>query len=326
MAKINISKTERQLNLTYALMMRGTRGMTMKSIAEQVPGYGYVSVLDDALRKLIGRDISYLRASGIEISQSRLQDSSDNRDFAYAILDNSFSWPKNFEVNANQTRLLELAANCWNEASLNSELSYAMTRVAALGETPNREEMRELLPSFRPMDPTFAPLAEAIENSQRVRIKYRKAGAKTTEVREISPWKFLNIEGEWIIQAWSHKDPEGFRNFLLKRIVDKNVTFVDAKDGAYRAPDGNDLEEALVDLNQFRDKNIAVLRVLPDTAAWSHYEMEYETGDIKTLRFMDVELLAATLRRYANQIEILSPESLKSAVNAGLEKLVASHA
>ena len=326
MVKINISKTERQLNLTYALMMRGARGMTLKDISQLVPGYGYVFEPDDALRKLIGRDMRDIQRSGIEIQQSRFQDASENHDFRYAIADNSFNWPKGFEVNANQTRLLELAANCWNEASLNEELTNAMTRVAALGEAPNREEMRELLPSFRPMDPTFPALAEAIENSQRVRIKYRKAGVKTAEVREISPWKFLNIEGEWIIQAWSHKEPEGFRNFLLKRIVDKKPVLLEGKDAVYRAPQGDDLEAALDDLNQFRDKNVAVIRVTPETAAWSHFEMEYQSEDIKTLRFMDVELLAATLRRYANQIEILAPETLKTAVNAGLEKLVATHA
>jgi len=145
-------------------------------------------------------------------------------------------------------------------------------------------------------------------------------------VREISPWKFLNVEGEWIIQGWSHKKPEGFRNFLLKRIVDKNIVTLTQAQGRYRAPEENELEDALEDLNNFRDSNIAVIRVKPETAAWSHFEMEHERGDIKTLRYMDVDLLAATLRRYAAQVEVLTPDSLKDSIRSGLEKVVADHA
>jgi len=150
-----ITNTERQLNLTYAIMLTGDRGMTMKEIAKKVPGYGYSDVVTPKLQKLITRDMNDIRTSGIEIRQSRLQSSSDNHNFAYAIGDNSFTWPKGFSLSSNQTRLLELAANCWREATLNEELNFAMTRMAALGEAPNREEMHELLPSFRPMDASF---------------------------------------------------------------------------------------------------------------------------------------------------------------------------
>lgn len=321
-----ITNTERQLNLTFAIMLTGERGMTLKDIASKVPGYGYKSQVDAALKKLIKRDMDDIRSSGIEIRESTLKFRKDNREYAYSIGDNSFTWPRGFTLNANQTRLLELAANCWQEATLNEELNYAMTRVAALGEAPNRDEMLELLPSFRPMDASFGPLAEAIQKSQRVRIQYRKAGAEKAETRELSPWKFLNVEGEWIVQGWSHKAPAGFRNFLLKRIVDKNVTLLDATKTEYRAPEGNELEEALRDLNDFRDGNIAVIRVQPETAAWSHFEMEHERKDIKTLRYMDVDLLAATLRRYGSQIVVLSPDNLKESIRTGLEKLVADHA
>ena len=321
-----ITNTERQLNLTYALMLAGDRGLSMVQIARTVPGYGYTSSLTPKLKKLLKRDMDDIRESGIEIHQSPLQTKSDSKTYAYAIAENSFEWPTGFELNSNQTRLLELAASCWHEVSMDRELNYAMTRVVALGEAPDRSQMRELLPSFRPMDASFGPLAEAIQKQQRVRIKYRKAGAKRHEAREFSPWKFLNIEGEWIIQGWSHKAPEGFRNFLLKRIVDKNVEVLEGKDLQYRGPVENELEDALEDLNRFRDDNIAVIRVTQDTAAWSHFEMEFERDDIKTLRYMDIDLLAATLRRFANQIEVLSPDDLKASIKSGLERLVADHA
>lgn len=358
MATDKITPFQRQLNLTMALLSAGKHGLTSDQILRTVPGY-QTSKGEESADKLLTRDKNDLRNLGIRLVGADSNASESSGNYRYVIAEGSFAWPKNFKLNSTQTRLLELAANCWRD-NANQHLDTALTRLVALGEAPNRGALTELVPSFRPFDASFQRLAEAIEKHNVVQFKYRKPSTNEIETRTFAPWRFLNIEGEWLVQGWCY-DRQDTRNFLLKRIVDKNVKALvtrapkatentdefaepeqqspwDSEPVKAAAPaEGSDrktyvaatpklLSAADADLEQFRSRNVASVRVAPGTAAWSHFEMDFEAGDTKELRYLDPELLAVQLRRYAGQLDVLAPEALVDEVRAGLEKVASAHA
>ena len=323
MAVERISPSERQLNLTLALL-RSKRGLTKREIFATVPGYGYTHQIGVAENKLFERDKAEIRMAGVVLEQHVIPGFEDV-DYRYKVASRSFEWPKGFHPTKLQNRLLELAAHSWRDYQLTEELQLAMTRLVALGDTPDRQAIAELVPSFRPLDATFSPLATAIEDELVVNFSYRKPDSKKEEKRLVSPWRFLNVEGQWLIQGWDHTR-EDTRNFLLKRIVDKVIKPSKIKDLNYVPATEELLALADADLAAFRANNVATVQIQPDTAAWSHYEMDFEAGDTKELRFMDAELLAGELRRFGSAVKVISPVNLAEAIRAGLEKVAKKHA
>ena len=361
MATGKITPFQRQLNLTMALLSAGKHGLSSDQILRTVPGY-QTSKGEESADKLLTRDKTDLRNLGIRLVGANANANVDSSNYRYVIAEGSFAWPDGFALNSTQTRLLELAANCWRD-NASQHLDTALTRLVALGEAPNRGALTELVPSFRPFDASFHKLAEAIDKQNLVQFKYRKPSTNEIETRTFAPWRFLNIEGEWLVQGWCY-DRQDTRNFLLKRIVDKNIKALasraakateptdefarpeeqnplDAISGkaaaakpvtdttdrrSYVAATAKLLAAADADLEQFRSRNVASVRVTAGTAAWSHFEMDFEAGDTKELRYLDPELLAVQLRRYAGQLEVLAPEELVAEVRAGLEKVASAHA
>lgn len=322
-AKDRISPSDRLLNLTAALL-RSVQGLTKEEILATVPGYGFITRSDAASDKLFERDKDDLRKAGIKLVQSRMPTEYGER-YLYKIADDTFAWPENFKPSSLQMRLLEMAAHCWQEINSDAEMDSALNRLIPLGDAPDRAAIAELVPTFRPLDPTFGSLADAIEDSAVVGIHYRKPGSDSAELRTISPWVFISVEGQWLIQGWDH-DRQQVRNFMLKRIVDKKVRVQPADGVEYRGATAEELAAAKQELDDLKAKNRVELLVRPNTAAWSHFEMAFEADSKKTLNYLDEELMAIQLRRFAGQIEILSPDSLASAVRAGIEKVVAAHA
>ena len=325
MAIERISPSERQLNLTLALL-RSRTGLTKREIFATVPGYGYTHNIDAAANKLFDRDKQDIRMAGVVLEQHQVPGfEDDNQDYRYKVASRSFDWPAGFRPTKLQNRLLELAAHSWRDYHLTDELQMAMTRLVALGDTPDRLAISELVPSFRPLDPSFGPLATAIEEAEVVAFNYRKPGETRIEKRVLSPWRFLSIEGEWLVQGWDH-DRDETRNFLLKRITDKAVKPSKIKDLTYVSSTEELLRAAEADLEEFRSGNLATIQIKPDTAAWSHFEMDFESDDTKQLRFMDAELLASELRRFGADVTVLEPASLASAIRDGLRKVASAHA
>lgn len=323
MASDRITPSERQLNLTFALLQSRT-GLTKQEILATVPGYGYNTRPTESDFTMFDRDKDDIRKTGVVISQAvQLGEEGDNRNFRYRISNQSFAWPKGFHPSSLQTRLLEMAAHCWQDLSLTEELKMAMTRVVALGDAPDRMAIAELVPSFRPLDASFGPLSDAIENTQVVVIQYRKPGATAIETRTVSPWRILNVEGQWLVQGWCLLR-EAPRNFLLQRIVDKKIRRNTDLD--YVPPTAELLAEADADLERYRDSNVATIRVRPDTPAWSAFEMDFEEGDQKQLRFLDLELMANRLRRFGNQVSVLEPQALADSIAAGFRQVAQDHA
>jgi len=319
----SISPSDRQLNLTAALL-RSNQGLTKEEILATVPGYDFVRKATAASDRLFERDKADLRTAGIKLTQSLVSTDYGDR-YLYKIADETFAWPEGFNPSSLQMRLLEMAAHCWQDISTTDEMDSALNRLVALGAAPDRAAIAELVPTFRPLDPTFGQLAEAIEDKAVVEFSYRKPDSGTVEVRRLSPWLFISVEGQWLIQGWDMQR-EQVRNFMLKRIVNKKIKTVTSDETGYRAPEAGEAAAARAELDEMKQANAVSIRVKPGTAAWSHFEMPFEPGNTKTIHYVDEELMAAVLRRFAGQLTVLSPKSIAESVEAGLKKVAAAHA
>jgi proteasome accessory factor B len=168
------------------------------------------------------------------------------------------------------------------------------------------------------------PLSLAIETGQVVEFQYRKPGASKPEKRLVQPWRLQNVSGQWLLVSLD-QDKQEVRNFLLKRIVSK----ITPTGEVFDKPTQVQITGAVADLDQLVERQVASLRIKPDTVAWNYFEMDLpraETDNVHHLNYMDEGILAEKLRSFGTDLEVIRPASLASAIRSGLEKVVNDHA
>jgi proteasome accessory factor B len=120
------------------------------------------------------------------------------------------------------------------------------------------------------------------------------------------------------------------RNFMLRRIVGKVTPVKLARESKTFEPPAQELIDAAInDLDALAERQTALIKVKPDTEAWFRYELDLVTGkktDEVEIHYHDIYVLAEQLREYANEIEVVRPESLANFIRAGFEKVADQHA
>jgi predicted DNA-binding transcriptional regulator YafY len=321
-------KSERLLQLTCALLF-SERGLTKSQLFRAIPAY-YEAInsgtTDDSLNRMFERDKSDLRSTGIQVFTAN--PSAEAEEIRYVIAEDTFEWPQHTQLSAKHLQLLELAAQVWSQASLESDANQALVRLKALGIEPAAADLIGFAPRIETLEPCFNPLSIAADESLEVSFSYRKPTGEIS-VRHVEPWSLHNIDGQWLLQCFDLGARE-VRNFLLKRIVSK-VTFT--KDGdserSFAKPDIQKMKLAEKELQEHIKNQICELKVKPDSQAWFHFRLD-DSDAVKnetvSFNFMDINLLAEELRDFALDIEIIKPKTLDELIRAGFERVVAEHA
>jgi proteasome accessory factor B len=113
---------------------------------------------------------------------------------------------------------------------------------------------------------------------------------------------------------------------MLTRILSK-VTIVRGSQ-PFEPVDPALVDKAVKELEELAEKQIAVIKVKPNTEAWFRYQLDLagKSSDGKIeLHYYDPYVLAEQLREYSNQIQVLKPESLVELVRSGFEKVADLH-
>lgn len=319
-------KSERLLQLTCALLY-SKRGLTKNEIYTAIRSYSQAlnsGTNEESLNRMFERDKTDLRAAGIQIEMPSQQGDSDDQ--RYLIATDNFVWPKNAELNSNQLQLLSLAASAWSQASLEADANQALVRLRALGIEPAGEDLIGMAPRIKTQEPSFTPLAKAIEDQVLVTFNYRKPDGEVS-LRKVEPWSLQNIDGQWLLQSFDISAKE-VRNFLLKRIVSKvKIAKVDEMPVAFDKPSAEELIAAKNDLDSLIANQVAELKVKKDTQAWFHFHLDgNEPEALVTMHYMDPYLLAEELRDFALDITILKPKKVEEILREGFQKVVDEHA
>jgi proteasome accessory factor B len=321
-------KSERLLQLTCALLF-AERGLTKAELFKSIPAYIEAvksGTTDDSLNRMFERDKTDLRSTGIQIFTPN--PNAEAEEICYVIADDTFVWPQHTELNSKHLQLLELAAQVWSQASLESDANQALVRLKALGIEPAASDLIGFAPRIETHEPSFAPLNTAIDEALAVSFEYRKPSGELAK-RQVQPWSLQNIDGQWLLQCFDLGAKE-VRNFLLKRIVSKVQVLKDGDaERTFAKPSEEALQRASDELKIHIQKHVCELRVKPDSQAWFHFRLDdSSTSASHTISFnyMDLALLAEELRDFALDIEVLKPKELNDLIRAGFEKVASDHA
>lgn len=316
---------ERLFSLVLALLATDT-GLTKTEILSTVQGYRqrWSSGENAALERQFERDKDDIRELGVPLETLEEPGSSGNNQLLrYRIPRGAYELPVDISFSSEETALLTLAAMVWREGTLSGESRRALLKLRSLGGTAPVPEL-DYAPRIRSRDAAFEPLRTALDRSSVVRFDYLKPGEATPRLRTVVPYALVQFQGRWMCSAI---DPEtgGWRTFLLSRIVG-TVTVTNRV--VERPPDAS-AERSLADLEQLWDSQVALVRVVPDSDAETRLLKRRGTTrpDSRSLEvhFSDRHLLADELASFGPEVEVVSPESIRTLVRARLAAVLGDH-
>ena len=323
-----IGKPERLFNLT-CLLLHYTQGVTKNEILRTIPAYAqdYVEGGDNSsLERKFERDKEELRHNGIMVEAviPPFEDE-NNQATKYIIKPESFYWPKGLQLTPRQLALLNLAADAWAGGSLSGAASKGINKLRSMGMVSDDDGIIGIAPRLSSYETNFREINNAISDRRVIRFDYRKPKSGEIETRTIEPWLLRRIAGQWLILGYDQmrKAP---RNFMLRRMVSQ-VKVVRGSQ-PFDAPDSQAVNQAIAELEELAEKQIAVIKVKENTEAWFRYELDLSpnpnSGKVE-LHFYDIFVLAEQLREYSNQVQVLKPDALAQLVGAGFEKVADQH-
>ena len=323
-----VKAPERLLNLTLALLHTRS-GLTKQEILSSVQGYreDYKPFgNNDSMERQFERDKEALIITGIPWEVfTPPSEGENNQEARYRISRERFEWPKGTErLTEHQVMLLNLAGRAWNQNSMSSDAARGLFKLRALAETDSESELIGLAPRIQTHHPSFGILSQAVGDNRVVEFGYRKPGQAKSELRRLQPWGLKNIDGQWLVFGWDELRQD-IRNFLLQRI---NPPRVQLKSESFAKPSEAQLQEADDLLNKHVETQVAIIAVQPATRAWLHFGMDHEpakSGNQRSIFYMDLHLLAAELRQFGSDVEVLEPESLRNEIRSGFEKVASAH-
>ena len=314
-----VSAEERLFCLLLALLP-SDRGMSKADIFKNVRGYRDEFGKDgatDSLNKKFERDKEELKSMGIPLKTSEPENPADA---VYFIPSDEYT----FSFSAAELSLLTAASAVWSESAHSVEASEARLRLLAADGVDSAAA--NFAPRIDTHDAAYPAVADAITKNQVVRFPYLKPGQAKYEVRTVTPLSVVNYDGRWHLLAFDH-DREAERTFLLRRIVGK-VSPVSHATPAQK-PHARAAGLFIEHLHQLWDSLEATIRVTPGTkasVALSNRRSTAIDGDIYTIHYLDEAVLADELCEYGAEAIVMSPNSLRDAVIARLERLVDDHA
>jgi proteasome accessory factor B len=324
----NIKKPERLFQITVLLLFAG-KPLSKHEILSSISAYANEykpGGNNKTLERMFERDKETLRHNGVQVEAIiPAHEDENNQATVYTIKADSFYWPKDLQLTSRQLALLNLAAEAWAGGSLSGAASKGITKLRSMGIVGEESDIIGIAPKIVSNEPNFRELNNALSDQRVVQFDYRKPDG-TVGTRTVHPWLLRQIAGQWLVLGFD-QDQQEPRNFMLRRMLTK-ISYPRSKT-EYRAGTQAEIDAAVAALDQLAEKQIAVLKIKPNSEAWFRYEMDLtENKDNGELRigYSDIHVLAEQIREYANQIKVVKPEALAQLVREGFEKVVDLHA
>lgn len=177
----------------------------------------------------------------------------------------------------------------------------------------------------------FEDVLGALFGRRRLRIEYHGRRRDDVSLREVSPQRLTSYRDRWYLDAWCHR-ADGLRSFSLERIralerLEEAACEVDASLIARQLDAGFGIFSGPAE-------HRAILRFSPEAARWASEEMWHPdqrgnwradgSYELKVPFGQDRELQMEILR-YGDDVEVLAPGFLRSAVQRALESALAQY-
>lgn len=323
---VSVNPEDRLFHLILALMATRS-GLTKDQILSTVRGYREDTesgMARESLERRFERDKDSLRDLGIPLEATiPPEDDGNNKNTLYRIPKGQYDLPEGVEFTGRDIALLNLAATLWREGTLSKEAHIASRKLQSFGVTLD-EPLLGFAPVISTRDPALNALRDALENSVQVEFSYLKPGDAEPRHRQVSPLALINHEGRW--HLYSHEtESDQVKTFLLRRIVSTVTALpLPAAQGSESVS-----SEALADLEALYQRQVATLKVAPDSDAWSALSQRSGTetshGHL-SVHYTDTEIFASELCSFGDDVVVVDPPQLCDIVVENLRKLVGDHA
>ncbi|MHB1172784.1 MAG: helix-turn-helix transcriptional regulator [Lacisediminihabitans sp.] len=317
---------ERLFSLVLALLATKT-GLTKNEILSTVQGYRqkFSQSGDNAnLERQFERDKDDIRDLGVPLETvDSPGQSGNNQNLRYRIPRGAYELPADISFSAEETALLSLAAMVWREGSLSAESRRAIVKLRSQGVTLD-EPVLGYAPRLRVRDTAFEPLRAALDKNAIVRFAYLKPGEADASIRTVAPLALIQHQGRWHLNA-REPDTGMTKTFLLRRIVSQ----VSTTGKTFAAPDGDQTEAALRELEAVWNAHTAEVDVVPDSDAATRLHKRRGTTSTASgtllLHYSDENIFADELAGYGPEVLVISPPDVRAAVRSRLVSTAAAH-
>lgn len=200
-------------------------------------------------------------------------------------------------------------------------------------------EARELVKRIKVMSPARRPVAPkhfeliggALTRRQRVHLHYWVRSRREMTERTVSPQRLVHWRNTWYLDAWCHAT-DALRRFALDAIREADPVDQRAKDVALKTIEA----ELDAGYGAFSGAKAqwATLQFTPESAQWVRHEQWHPQQEAKlhgdgslTLRlpYSDATELAMDILRHGEQVKVLAPAALVTAVRAALQRAAAQY-
>ena len=335
MASVSANRTERLLTLVIVLLS-SSRGFTKHELFEEIELYGEAPSTA-AREKLFDRDKAFLREQGIPVesySEETLYDQ-DNSVRRYRIRADAYRLP-GVRFTPEESAVLALAANMWEQASLGSAAARALRKLQARGVVAEAAAASPLQPRIRTNDPNFDTVWKATTTRTPISFGYRpatrpasgqaKSVRRRSSQRHVQPWGMGSRFGHWYVVGWD-LDRKAERFFRLSRIT----TPVVLESGSYDVPADFAIEESLASLDRVFAPVTAVVEVREGTAAELRLRADgtpvpADRAGWEALRLTapDLDALAADIAGLGASATAVAPPEFRQGVTEKLQQALAA--
>ncbi|MCF8530543.1 MAG: WYL domain-containing protein [Candidatus Nanopelagicales bacterium] len=207
---MNRGKTERLLNLVFAMMAAG-RAISREEIRQAVAGYDTDSS-DEAFERMFERDKDELRSMGIPIETVS---NAFEEVLGYRISHDSYGLI-NLDVTARELELLSIASSVWDHATLSAAANTALWKIESHSAMHAGESPLTGISRIRGSQAALVPLINAAREQKVVKFSYRSQTGDVQQ-RTVEPWRVICRRGNWYATGFDIERGDR-RTFKLTRI------------------------------------------------------------------------------------------------------------
>lgn len=181
-------------------------------------------------------------------------------------------------------------------------------------------------------DGIFEGVSSALLERRKMRIEYFSRGRNGSESRTISPQRLVHYRDNWYLDAWCHLR-ENLRSFALECIREIELQDEPCIEIPDRQLDGH--FSSSYGIFSGKPENVAKLRFTPARARWVsgekwHPEQKGQFSDDGSFHleipYSDSRELIMDILKYGPDVEVLSPESLRSVVREKIQDALKNYA
>jgi len=212
MAAPRIDRTERRLNLVFALM-GSAQPVSRAAIAAAIPGYD-PSAGQAAFERMFERDKDELRSLGIPI-RTVLDVNGDV--LGYSIDRDDYALPE-ISFSAGERSALALAASAWQNALIKSSATSGLRKLESDPADHSGDDVSAgFVARINSAETSLLPLMSFLRSRESVSFDYQSPQAVSPAQRHVDPWGLVAQDGGWYLVGHDRQRDDS-RAFRLSRM------------------------------------------------------------------------------------------------------------